>query len=223
MKKYFLFITLLPFCLSVNAQDINLPSPDMEQQSLSVIQTLKTRHSVRSFDKNKTLTMKQLSNLCWAAVGISREDGRLTSPTAMNRQEICLYVFMENGIYEYRAKENKLVKKAKGDQRKLLAGNGKGSSGKPSFMQNFVLDAPVSLLMVIDFEKFGRYDEKAIQMGCVDAGNVSENINIYCQATGLATVPRATHHTESIRAILGLSDKQLPIMNNPVGYEKKAQ
>ena len=47
------------------------------------------------------------------------------------------------GGNEEKAEELREKWKAKGDQRKLLAGNGKGSSGKPSFMQNFVLDAPV--------------------------------------------------------------------------------
>lgn len=58
-------------------------------------------------------------------------------------------------------------------------------------------------------------------MGCVDAGNVSENVNLYCQAVGLATVPRATHDKAGISKLLGFTDMQLPIMNNPVGYEKK--
>jgi len=64
-------------------------------------------------------------------------------------------------------------------------------------------------------------EEMAMQMGCVDAGNVSENINLYCQSVGLVTVPRATHDTEGIKKLLGFTDKQLPIMNNPVGYPKK--
>ena len=119
-------------------------------------------------------------------------------------------------ILEYDAKANKLIKKADGDKRELMASNG----GNAGFKQDFVLNAPVSLLMVIDYDKFGSSDEKATMMCCVDAGNVSENINLYCQAVGLATVPRATHDTNSIKALLGLTDKQLPIMNNPVGYAK---
>ena len=75
--------------------------------------------------------------------------------------------------------------------------------------------------MVIDFDIMGMKDERAVMMGCVDAGNVSENINLYCQSVGLATVPRATHDTDGIRRLLGLTEMQLPIMNNPVGREKK--
>ena len=213
MKKILLSIASVAAVAVTNAQDINLPAPDFSQSSTSTIEALKTRHSVRSFT-NKELTNQQLSNLCWAACGQSRDAQHITAPTAMNKQEIRLFVFTKNGAFEYVAKDNKLLKKADGDHRSLIAG------GK-QFKQDFVMDCPVSLLMVIDFEKFGSQDSHAQMMGCVDAGIVSENINLYCQSVGLATVPRATHDTEGLKALLGLGDKQLPILNNPVGFEKK--
>lgn len=213
MKKAILSMAALAAMTVAGAQDINLPAPDFGQQSTSTIEALKTRHSVRSYS-NKELTDQQLSNLCWAACGQSRDAQHITAPTAMNKQEIRLFVFTKNGVFEYVTKDNKLVHKADGDQRSLIAG------GK-QFKQDFVMDCPVSLLMVIDFEKFGSQDENAMRMGCVDAGIVSENINLYCQSVGLATVPRATHDTDGIKALLKLTDKQLPILNNPVGFEKK--
>ena len=213
MKKILLSIASVAAVAVTNAQDINLPAPDFSQSSTSTIEALKTRHSVRSFT-NKELTNQQLSNLCWAACGQSRDAQHITAPTAMNKQEIRLFVFTKSGAFEYVAKDNKLVKKADGDHRSLIAG------GK-QFKQDCVMDCPVSLLMVIDFEKFGSQDSHAQMMGCVDAGIVSENINLYCQSVGLATVPRATHDTEGLKALLGLGDKQLPILNNPVGFEKK--
>lgn len=202
-------------CTSL-AQDIKLPAPDMKQQSMTVVEALQTRHSVRSFDTTKDLTNQQLSNLCWAACGMSRDAEHRTAPTAMNKKEIRLFAFTKTAVYEYDANANTLVKKADGDHRKLMASNGGGG-----FSQNFVMDAPVSLLMVIDFDKFGRNNQQALLMGCVDAGNVSENINLYCQAVGLVTVPRATHDKAAISKLLGFTDNQLPIMNNPVGYEGK--
>ena len=199
-------------------QVINLPKPDLSGNPMTVGEALATRHSSRQF-ATTALSQQEISNLCWAACGMSRDDKHRTAPTAMNRQEIRLFVFNNEGVYEYNAKDNTLVKKADGDQRELLASGGsKPANGKPGFRQGFVVDAPVSLLMVIDFDLFGMDDEKAKMMGCVDAGNVSENINLYCQAAGLVTVPRATHDTDGIRKLLGFSEKQLPIMNNPVGY-----
>lgn len=195
------------------AQDIKLPAVDMNQKSANMVKTLAERHSVREYS-SKELSAQDLSNLCWAACGVSRDNDHRTAPTARNMKEIRLFVFNADGAYEYDAVANTLKLVKKGDHRKLVAG-GKG------FSQDFVLQAPVSLVMVIDYDLFGSSNEKALMMGCVDAGNVSENINLYCQAVGLCTVPRATMDVEGIRTLLGLSEKQLPIMNNPVGYPKK--
>lgn len=217
MKKNLLTLTLALFTSTVFAQDIKLPKPDVNQKSMTVVEALKTRHSVRNFDATKELTKQELSNLCWAACGIVRDGNHRTAPTARNLQEIRLFAFTKAGVYEYDAKANTLVKKADGDHRGLMASNG----GNAGFRQDFVKDAPVSLLMVIDYKLYGSQGEGALMMGCVDAGNVSENINLYCQAVGLATVPRATHDKEGISKLLGFTNEQLPIMNNPVGYEKK--
>ncbi|MBR6286912.1 MAG: nitroreductase family protein, partial [Bacteroidaceae bacterium] len=101
------------------------------------------------------------------------------------------------------------------DNRALLAGPAKG------FRQDFVLEAPVTLLMVLDFDLFRQNDEHARTMGCVDVGNVSENINLYCQSVGLCTVPRAMMDTEAIGKLLGLNANQVPVLNNPVGFPKE--
>lgn len=199
-------------CMAASAQDIALPSPNLQRSTLSVMDALATRHSVREYAARE-LSQQELSDLCWAACGESRDAQHITAPSAMNRQEIRLFVFTAAGVYEYLPHENRLSHKATGDHRGLVA----GGSG---FRQDFVLSAPVSLVMVIDLERFGSADDHAKMMGCVDAGNVSENVNLYCQAAGLATVPRATMNVEGIRSLLKLTDKQLPIMNNPVGFPK---
>lgn len=217
MKKNLLAICLTLFTSTAFAQDIKLPEPDVKQHSLTVVEALKTRHSVRNFDASKELTKQELSNLCWAACGVVRDGKHRTAPTARNLQEIRLFAFTKVGVYEYDAKANTLVKKVDGDHRRVMASNG----GNGGFSQDFVNDAPVILLMVIDYDLYGGQGEGAMMMGCVDAGNVSENINLYCQSVGLVTVPRATHDKDGIRKLLGFTDKQLPIMNNPVGYEKK--
>lgn len=210
MKRILLSSLFAALGVCASAQDIVLPAPNMERGSKSVVETLATRHSVREFS-DRTLTPAQISDLCWAANGVARDNDHRTAPSAMNRKEIRLFAFTEEGVYEYLATENTLKQLAKGDHRKLVAGT-------KDFSQDFAATAPISLVMVIDFERFGSSDERAMMMGCVDAGNVSENINLYCEAVGLCTVPRATMDVEGIRSLLGLSQQQLPIMNNPVGF-----
>lgn len=199
--------------MTTAAQDVQLPAPDLSQHSMSVVEALNTRHSVREYS-DQPLTLQELSNLCWAACGVTRDAEHRTAPSALNKKEIRLFVFTKDCTYEYLAPDCRLKHVADGDNRGLVAG------GK-AFKQDFVLEAPVSLVMVIDFDRFGSTDDHARMMACVDAGNVSENINLYCQSVGLCTVPRATMDADGIRQLLGLTDKQLPIMNNPVGHPRQ--
>ena len=214
MKRLFFLTAALCLAAMGYAQDIKLPEVNQDLGTKSMMQTLATRHSVREYS-TRPLTMQELSNLCWAACGRSRDESHITAPSAMNKQEIRLFVLMKEGVYEYDAARNVLMEKAKGDYRHLLASNNAGGQG---YRQDFVMQAPVELVMVIDFDKFGSRDNKALMMGCVDAGNVSENVNLYCEAAGLCTVPRATMDVNALRGVLHLTEAQLPIMNNPVGH-----
>ena len=209
MKRLISLSLLLAAALTAAAQDVTLPAPATDRPTLSVMEALRTRHSVRSY-ADRAFTLQDISDLCWAACGTSRDADHITAPSAMNRREIRLFVFTADATYEYMAATNELRHVATGDARPLVAAS-----------QAFAATAPVSLVMVIDFARFGSHDERALMMGCVDAGNVSENINLYCQAAGLCTVPRATMDVDGIRALLHLSDEQLPIMNNPVGFPKE--
>ena len=208
MKRTILSVACAVLCAAAMAQT-QLPKPQKNAKTLSVMEALSTRHSERAFS-DKMLSDQELSNLLWAACGVNRPDGHITSPTAMNKQEIRLYVFTAKGVSEYLPQTNELKEIAKGDHRDKVAGR-----------QAFAKAAPVSLVMVGDYNKFGSTGDHAKVMVAVDAGIVSENINLYCAAAGLATVPRATMDVEAISKLLGLSSNQQPILNNPVGYPAK--
>ncbi|MDR2120783.1 MAG: SagB/ThcOx family dehydrogenase [Tannerella sp.] len=196
----------------VSAQElqvIKLNAPD-KTRGAATMKAFSDRHSDRVFD-GKDLSIKDLSELLWAANGINRPDGKRTAPSAMNRQEIDVYVVRKDGAYLYDAKGHSLTPVAAGDHRGAVAGG-----------QDFVKSAPVSLVMVINLDKLGDPAvEQTRLMGAVDAGIVSQNINIFCAGTGLSTVPRASMDQKELRKVLKLKDTQLPIMNNPVGYPAK--
>lgn len=214
LKSVFLTACLSVTALIAQAQDIKLPAPNLKKTTKSVMQTLATRHSVRQFS-NKELSKQDISDLCWAACGTTRGGQFRTAPTARNKQEIRLYVLTAQAAYEYDAQANTLKEIAKDDHRALLANNGTQGKG---INQDFVNQAPVCLVMVIDLDLLGGNSQQTLMMGCVDAGNVSENVNLYCEAAGLVTVPRATMDVKGLRQLLKLNERQIPIMNNPVGY-----
>lgn len=194
--------------LSAQAGDIiNLPSP-VTFGGMPVNEAFSLRRSSRNFDPDRSLSTSQISNLLWAAAGINRPESAMrTNPTAMNRQEISVYLFDKNGAWLYDAKANALSLIAAGDHRNIVAGP-----------QSFVEQAPLCLVFVADCAKLGSGDH-ATMMAAADAGIVSQNVNIHCAGEGLATVTRATMNVDEIRRILKLGDQMLPILNNPVGYE----
>ena len=95
------------FCSYCSAQEpIRLPKPDTTGGK-PLMQSLKERKTSRSFAKEK-LSPQILSNLLWAAFGINRPDGHRTAPSAMNWQEMDIYVVMEDGVFLYDAASHSL-------------------------------------------------------------------------------------------------------------------
>lgn len=209
-KLSFIFATLL-LAATIHAQElktIKLNTPDKNRGS-AVMKALSDRHSDREYAA-KELSLQDLSDLLWAANGINRPDGKRTAPSALNKQDIDIYVIMKEGAYLYDAKANSLQPVTKGDHRGAVAGG-----------QDFVKSAPACLVLVSDLSRFGNVADHTKLMAAVDAGIVCQNINVFCASAGLATVPRASMDQAALKQILKLTDNQLPIMNNPVGYPRK--
>nr|WP_321028816.1 SagB/ThcOx family dehydrogenase [Bacteroides nordii] len=211
MRKVQLLLLCLFISVATFAADkvIRLPKPNLNRNS-EVMEAFANRHSTREYAA-KALTLNDLSDLLWAANGINRpEEGKRTAPSAMNKQDVDVYVVLPEGTYLYDAKAHQLNLVAEGDHRGAVAGG-----------QAFVKSAPVSLLLVSDLSRLGDAKNTHTQlMGAVDAGIVSQNISIFCSAAKLATVPRASMDTAKLKSVLKLTDTQLPLMNHPVGYYK---
>ena len=213
MKKIiFALAGLLVISASVYSQDlaeVKLNAPNKSRGSV-VTKALSERQSVREYD-TKEISLQDLSDLLWAANGVNREDGKRTAPTAMNRQEIDVYVVNKDGVYLYDAPGHVLKPVSKGDYRKSVAAQ-----------QDFAATAPISIILVANLEKLGDPTKEGTRMtASFDAGIVCQNINIFCSAVGLATVPRGSMNQEELRKVLKLSDTQIISINNPVGYPKK--
>ena len=191
------------------AQTTKLPAPNMKRRTLSVMETFQQRKSDRAFS-TRSIDRQLLSDLLWCAQGKNREDGKLTTPTCMNWQEIRLYVFDSRGVYLYDPQAHTLNQVARGDKRDLVADK-----------QEWAKEAPVSFVLVADMDKHGFHDERSREMVAVDAGICTQNICLACAAFGLSTVPRASMQREEIQRLLGLSEYQIPVMNNPIGYPAK--
>ena len=87
---------MLP-ALAQASETVRLAEPDLAMEG-SLMTALKNRHSTREYAA-KDLTGADLSNLLWETAGVNRPDGRRTAPTALNLQEIGVYVVTAKGPF----------------------------------------------------------------------------------------------------------------------------
>jgi SagB-type dehydrogenase family enzyme len=175
-----------------------------------LMQVLKDRKSSREFSTEK-LPPQMLSNLLWAAFGINRSDSKKrTAPSAMNWQEIDVYVAMADGLYLYDAKGNTL--------QSVLAEDIRAATG----IQPFVKDVPVNLIYVADFTKMEKATaEDKVFYSAANTGFIAENVYLFCASEGLATVVRNLIDKPALAKVMKLRPEQRVILSQSVGYPKK--
>lgn len=224
---------------------IKLDAPNKER-GFSVMKALSVRASVHEWSDQR-LSNRDLSDLLWAANGVNRPDGGRTAPSARNAYDIDIYVFTEEGIYLYDAPTHVLNPVVSGDYRDNLgkpawaiaaaaAGSGVppadsagadtagaapvGGAGGAAGASKGVTTPPILLFLVSDITRFdgdGNTENK-VEWATIDAGIVSQNVSLFCAATGLKTRPRGSFSKDDIRKILNLKETQYPLLNMPVGY-----
>jgi nitroreductase len=176
-----LFMTALVLTQSSSAlpgqdlKSISLPQPQTEG-GRPLMEALKLRRSTREF-KRANLSDQALANLLWAGFGINRpENGYRTAPSAMNSQEVDLYVALAQGLYLYDAKANELKPLSAQDLRAK-------TNGQPS-----IKDASVVLIFVADLSRLAKARQEMRPLYAdFSAGCISQNVSLYCSSAGLAT------------------------------------
>jgi nitroreductase len=211
LTVYFILAFLFSYPLLTYSQDIKpikLLSPQLEGGK-SLMQALKERKSLREFS-SRELPLQIISDLLWAANGINRPDsGHRTAPSAMNMQEIDIYVAKADGLYLFDAKQNMLIS-AVGEDIRALTGK-----------QPFVKDAPLNLIYVADLSKMGKTSgSDADFYASADTGFISENVYLYCASAGLATVVRGSIDKLVLAKAMKLRPDQKIIFAQTVGYPK---
>jgi nitroreductase len=186
---------------------ILLPAPQTDAGK-PLMQTLKQRRTTRDLKPDK-LPAQVLANLLWAGFGVNRpESGHRTAPSAMNSQEVDLYVALPEGLYVYDAKPHTL----KPVQDKDLRGR---TSGQP-----FATNAPVVLIFVADLPRLtkAKPDQREFY-AAIDTGCISQNIYLYSASEGLATVVYALDRAP-LAAAMKLRPEQRIILAQAIGYPK---
>jgi nitroreductase len=199
---------VLSFAQVEAPQVVTLRKPQLDG-GRPLMQVLKERRSTREFRKDK-LPEQVLSNLLWAAFGINRPDsGRRTAPSAMNWQEIDVYVATAESLFIYDPKLHALNLVKRGDCRPQTG------------TQSFVADAPINLVFVADESRMGSASEQdKIVYSAADTGFISENVYLFCASEGLGTVVRASVDKGVFGKVANLKPEQRVILAQSVGFPK---
>ncbi len=201
MKTRIILLAALVACtvMSGMSQSINLPAPALSDTA-TLKYALEHRCSTRNYEATQKIGRQELANLLWAGWGYNRTDKR-TAPSALDKQEITLYVCTHDGAYMYDALNNSLELISKNDIMEI--------TGK----QAFVVDAGINIVYVCNTD-----DYASVEMSAICCGSISQNIALYCASVGLGNVVRGSFEADKLLRALHLSHTDKIIMVQSVGY-----
>lgn len=199
-------LCMFSFCRADDTKIVDLPKP-RTTGGRPLMEVLRDRKSTREFSK-KEIPLQVLSDLLWAAWGVNRpESGRRTAPSAVNWQEIDVYVASNRGLYIYDASNHSLIQ--------VLSEDVRGITGT----QDFVKYAPINLIFVADYSRMGQSSrENKDFYSAADAGFISQNVYLFCASEGLATVVRGLLDRDKMSDKMKLAPEQKVILAQTVGY-----
>ena len=193
---------------------ISLPDPHFDSET-SIEKSLFERRSVRQY-KDKALTLGDLSQLLWAAQGVTSRRGYRTAPSAGALYPLEIYIAagkvsdLTPGIYKYEPDEHKLVKTCEGDRRRDL--------WHAALEQSPIKNAPVVLVFCAIYERTTRkYGERGIRYVHMEVGHAAQNVCLQAISLGLGTVVIGAFNDKEVKRVLKLEADEWPLCIMPAG------
>lgn len=214
MKGVFCLIFLIAIPLFSSERIVELPSP-IFKGTLSFEEVLTKRRSIREF-KEEPINIQELSQLLFAAQGITAKWGGRTAPSAGALYPMEVYVVggkikgVDPGIYRYEPNNHRLIKVKDGDKR--------GDLLKAALFQSPIKKAPLSFVITAIYERTtGKYGERGKRYAILEAGHIAQNILLQAVALNLSGVPVGAFFDEMVKRVLELQEGEEPLYIIPVG------
>ncbi len=190
------------------SKSLQLPIVSTEG-GLPLMQALMARQSQREF-LTTALPDQTLGDLLWAAAGVNRPAlGGRTAPSAMNAQEVDVYVALPTGLYRYEPVAHMLHLAVSTDVRRVTG------------YQDFVDTAPLDLVYVADHSRMKLIPaSQRAAYASIAAGAMAQSVYLYCASAGLATVVRAWFDRNALAQCMGLENDQQILLTQTVGMPK---
>lgn len=196
-------------------QTIELPPPRSDSET-SVEEALFKRRSVRDYQPI-SLTLAEVSQLLWAAQGISeKRQGLRTAPSAGALYPLEIYLVsgkvegLPAGVYHYQPEEHQLLKITEGDKREALC--------RAALYQKQIKEGAIVIVFSAIYERTtAKYGERGIRYVHMEAGHAAQNVYLQAVSLNLHTVAVGAFHDKEVKKVLGLEEKEHPLYLLPVG------
>jgi SagB-type dehydrogenase family enzyme len=194
---------------STTSEVIQLPKPRVKG-AVSLEEALNQRRSVREF-ADASLSIEEISQLLWAAQGITDTEGRRTAPSAGALYPLELYVLMSEGFFHYDPEEHSLHRLSREDLRRAVYA--------AALEQDSVLQAPVTLVFTAVYRRTEqRYgSQRTPRYVHMEVGHAAQNVLLQAVALGLGGVPIGAFHDARVQQVLALPEDHAPLYLIPVG------
>ncbi|MBC8484531.1 MAG: SagB/ThcOx family dehydrogenase [Ignavibacteria bacterium] len=195
---------------------IELPEPRYDSET-SVEKALLERRSIRDYNE-ASLSLTEISQLLWAAQGITNTRGFRTAPSAGALYPLELFLVVGNvdnlpaGVYRYLPDGHKLEKVLDEDKRNELY--------DVSLSQSSLRDAAVVLVFSAVYDRITvKYGERGIRYVYIEVGHAAENVFLQTVSLNLSAVIIGAFHDEEVQKVLGLKDDEQPLLLMPIGKD----
>jgi SagB-type dehydrogenase family enzyme len=193
---------------------LKLPTPKIEGK-ISLEETLFKRRSVRDY-ASEGLRLEEVSQLLWAAQGITAEWGGRTAPSAGGLYPLTVYLVAGNvedlagGVYKYNPERHELTMVKDGDFREQMAA--------ASLDQTWVKEGAINIIIAAVYEiTTGKYGERGFRYVHMEAGHAAQNICLQATALNLGAVTVGAFEDDQIRQTVGMAANENPLYVIPVG------
>jgi len=219
-----LFIMMLTFVYGKESAPVwwgkdvvKLPEPKYSS-NISVEKALLERRSIRSY-KDEPLTLSEVSQLLWAAQGITNPRGFRTAPSAGATYPLEVYAVIGNvnnlpeGVYKYNPHGHELVNVAEGDKRAELSA--------AAIRQRWVEKGAIVLVFSAAYDRTTRrYGNRGLRYVHMEVGHAAQNVHLQAVSLNLGTVVVGAFDDDRVKKIINMPAIEQPLYIMPVGRLK---
>jgi SagB-type dehydrogenase family enzyme len=180
---------------------------------MSLEEALAARRSVRELS-GEALSRDELSQLLWAAQGITGGGGFRTAPSAGALYPLELYVATAEGLFHYEPRGHRLLRLSAADPRPALR--------RAALEQAPVGEAPAVFVVAARIARTeAKYGPgRSPRYVHLEAGHAAQNLLLEAVAIGRSGVPVGAFDDSRVRHVLALPDEEGPLYLIPIGTSR---